>query len=77
MIFLTIKPEKTVGFDEIYTEFIKNSETRSKKWTVSFFNDILRTGRISKLFQQVKFITNLQPEKDCAEFAAQYRFQIT
>jgi hypothetical protein len=41
---LTIKPGKAAGFDGVYPEFIKNSETKIKKWIVSLFNDILRTG---------------------------------
>jgi hypothetical protein len=50
-----------------------------------FFNDILKTGRIPKLFKQAKFLTILKPRGDGidtshtlpANFAAQDHFQIT
>jgi hypothetical protein len=61
---LTSKPGKTAGFDEVYSRFIKNSETRTKEWILSFFNDILKTDRIPKLFKQVKVITILKPGKE-------------
>jgi hypothetical protein len=42
---LTKKSRKAAGFNGIYPELIEISETRTKEWIVSFFNDIYRTGR--------------------------------
>jgi Reverse transcriptase (RNA-dependent DNA polymerase) len=57
----TVKPGKAAGIDGIYPEFILN---QTKEWIVSFFNDILSSGKIPKLFKQAKVITILKPGKD-------------
>jgi hypothetical protein len=49
---LKIKPGKAAGFDGVYPELIKKYGRRTEAWIVSFFNDILTKGRISKLFKQ-------------------------
>jgi hypothetical protein len=61
---LTVKSGKTAGFDGVYPEFIKNSGQRTKEWFVALFNDILTSGKISKLFKRAKVITILKPGKD-------------
>jgi hypothetical protein len=39
--------------------FLKNTGPKTKKLIVVFFNDILATGKLPKLFKQVKVITIL------------------
>jgi hypothetical protein len=41
--------------------FLKNTGSKTKEWIVVFFNDILATGKLPKLFKQVKVITILMP----------------
>jgi hypothetical protein len=60
----SVKSEKVGGFDGIYLKFIKNAGTRKKEWILSFRNNVLATGRLSKLFKQAKVITILKPGKD-------------
>jgi hypothetical protein len=63
---LAVKSGKTVGFDGVYPEFIKNSIQRTTKWIVALFNNILTSGIIPKLFKRAKviMILILKPGKD-------------
>jgi Reverse transcriptase (RNA-dependent DNA polymerase) len=61
---LSFKSGKAAGFDGVYPEFIKNAGLRTKEWILSFFNDVLKTGKLPKLFKQTKVITILKPGKD-------------
>jgi Reverse transcriptase (RNA-dependent DNA polymerase)/Endonuclease-reverse transcriptase len=67
-----VKSGKAAGFDGVYPEFIKNSGPRTKQWLVALFNNILSTGKIPKLFKQVKVIALLKPGKDGTD-AAHFR----
>jgi hypothetical protein len=57
MALLAVKSGKAAGFDGVYPKFIKNSGQKTKKWIVALFNDILTSGKITKLFKRVKIIT--------------------
>jgi hypothetical protein len=59
---LAVKFGQAAGFDGVYPEFIKNSGQRTKEWIVALFNDILKSGKIPKLFKCAKDITILKPE---------------
>jgi Reverse transcriptase (RNA-dependent DNA polymerase)/Endonuclease-reverse transcriptase len=61
---LSFKSGKAAGFDGVYPEFIKNAGLRTKEWILSFFNDVLNTGKLPKLFKQTKVITILKPGKN-------------
>jgi hypothetical protein len=69
---LSVKPGKTAGLDGVYPEFIKNSGRKFKEWLVCLFNDILKPGKLPKLFKQAKIIAILKPEKDGTD-ASHYR----
>jgi Reverse transcriptase (RNA-dependent DNA polymerase) len=64
MALIAVKPGKAAGFDGVCPEFLKNSGTKTKEWMITFFNDILSTGRLPKLFKQAKVITILKPGID-------------
>jgi hypothetical protein len=61
---MSLKPGKAVGFDEIHPEFIKNFGAQTKKWIISFMNDIVSTSKIPNLFKRAKVISIIKPEKD-------------
>jgi hypothetical protein len=61
---LEVKPGKAAGFDGVYPEFIRNSGRKTKEWLVSFFNDILMTGNLPKIFKRSKVIAIPKPGKD-------------
>jgi hypothetical protein len=42
----SLKPGKAAGFDGIYPEFIKDFGAQTKKWIISFVNDIVSTSKI-------------------------------
>jgi Reverse transcriptase (RNA-dependent DNA polymerase) len=63
LALIAVKSGKTAGFDGVDAEFIKNSGTKTKEWMITFFNNILSTGRLPKLFRQVNVITILKPGK--------------
>jgi len=58
-----IKLRKAAGLDEIYTEFIRYSGPKTIKWLSHFFSDILQSGKLPKLFKQMKISAVLKPGK--------------
>jgi hypothetical protein len=56
---LAVESGKTAGFDGVYPEFIKYSGQRTKECI-----DIMKSGKIPKLFKRAKVITILKPGKD-------------
>ena len=59
-----IKVKKAPGLDEMFAEFIKHFGPNTKHWILMFFNLILITGRLPKIFKKAKIITVLKPGKD-------------
>src|SRR6195952_5295670 len=55
------KVRKAAGFDGIYPEFVTHLGVISLNWLVSFYNDILISGRLPKEFKQSKVIAVLKP----------------
>jgi hypothetical protein len=55
---MSLKPGKSVGFDGIYPEFMKNNfGAQTKEWIISFMNDIVSTSKIPNLFKRAKVIS--------------------
>jgi hypothetical protein len=48
---ITIKPGKAAGLDGIYPEFIRNFGPKTKEWLLSFYNDIISTGKLPTIFK--------------------------
>lgn len=59
-----LKTRKAPGFDNMFAEFIKHFGIETKKWMLEFFNLILMTGKMPKVFKRAKIITVLKPGKD-------------
>ena len=59
-----LKIRKAPGFDNIFAEFIKNFGLSTKIWILGFFNLILVSGCVPKVFKKAKIITVLKPGKD-------------
>lgn len=59
----TIKTGKAAGFDEVYPEFLKNCEPKTRQWLAAFFTNILRSGRFPKQFKKTKILAILNPGK--------------
>ena len=68
----TLKVNKAAGFDGVYPEFLKAIGPKTKLWLIEFFNEILRTGNLPRLFKQAKIIAILKPGKDGTD-ASHYR----
>jgi hypothetical protein len=66
---MSLKPGR---FDGIHPEFIKNFGAQTKKWIISFMNDIVSTSKIPKLFKRAKVISIIKPGKDGTD-PAHYR----
>jgi hypothetical protein len=43
---MSLIPGKAAGFDGIYPEFMKKFGVQTKKWIISFMNDIVSTSKI-------------------------------
>jgi hypothetical protein len=69
---MSLKPGKAARFDEIYPEFIKNFGAQTKKWIISFMNDIVSTSKNPNLFKRAKVISIIKPGKDGTD-PAHYR----
>jgi hypothetical protein len=69
---MSLKPRKAAGIDEIYPEFIKNFGAQTKKWIISFINDIVTTLKIPNFFKRA----NIKPGKTALilHIIVQYRF---
>ena len=61
---LSVKARKAPGFDNMFGEFIKHFDVKTKQWILRFFNEIMETGRIPKIFKKSKIITVIKPGKD-------------
>lgn len=58
-----VKTGKAPGFDGIHPEFLINLGKHGRRWMAKFLTDILRTGKIPRLFKQTKIIAILKPGK--------------
>lgn len=68
----TLKTNKASGIDGVFPEFLKAVGLRTKQWLLDFFNEILRTGKLPKLFKVTKVIAVLKPGKEGTD-ASHYR----
>jgi hypothetical protein len=68
----SVKLGTVAGFDGVHPEFIRNCGEGTKKWLISFMNDVLSSTRLPKLFKRAMGITIPQPGKDGSD-PAHYR----
>ena len=62
-----LKCGKTPGLDKLFAEFFKNFGINTRTWLVTFFNEILKSGRLLKIFKRSKVIAVVKPGKDGSE----------
>ena len=60
----SIQSGKATGFDGLFPEFLKNIGVNTKRWLVKFYNNILSTSKLPKLFRKAKILAILKPGKD-------------
>jgi retron-type reverse transcriptase len=65
----SVKLGTAAGFDGVYPKFIRNCGERTKKWLISFINDVLSSARFPKLFNRAKVIAIPKPGKDGSDHA--------
>jgi hypothetical protein len=55
----SVKLGTAAGFDGIYPEFIRKFGEKTKKWLISFMNDVLSSARLPKLFKMVLILRTI------------------
>lgn len=69
---LSVKKNKSPGFDGIFPEFLINIGPGAKRYTLKVYNKILSSGNVPDFFKKTKIIAFNKPEKDGSE-ANHYR----